>query len=73
LRVWHSKNSMEFCGFGVSEFFNSIGRKQPVNFSEFRLSERPLSMKADIQILVSEYLALNVRFSPGSRRSGNIG
>jgi len=50
---------------------SAFGRKQPVNFSEFRLSERPLSMKADIQILVSEYLALNGCFAPGSRRSSD--
>ena len=45
----------------------AFGRKQPLNFADFRLIERPLLVKADIQLWALEKLRLNVRYTLKSK------
>ncbi len=46
---------------------SAVGRKLPLITSIFKQIERPLSGKADIQILVSEKSLRNDRYAPESR------
>ena len=58
----------------------AFGRKQPFDLGVFQLIERPLLRKADIRKhdpglrnQAREIKHLNVRFTPESRHSANIG
>ena len=45
---------------------SAYGRKRPFDSALFRVSERPLSGKADIQELAAPESLRNDRFTPGS-------
>ena len=49
-----------------SQLASASGRKRPLKTAVLERFERPLSGKADVQILVSEKSLRNDRFTPGS-------
>ena len=49
------------------------GRLLPLDSVDFRLTERPLSVKADAQIRILKTLYARGRFTPGSCRARKLG